>query len=159
MKVKINAAKIRKWREERCWSQERVAEIAGMSLRTLQRIEKNGVTSQESALALAAAFDVDLAVITLDIDSEIEKNKEKEETKKLLALKMSVVIHAISFGMVMAMLYLIFKFPNAPQRAEELMDAWWIIFLAWGVGVIGHAGTFVLVNYIQNAEAKMKSLE
>ena len=39
MDMKLNAERIRTLREQRAWSQEHLATVAGLSTRTLQRIE------------------------------------------------------------------------------------------------------------------------
>lgn len=54
----LDSAEIRRLRERRAWSQERLAEIAGLSVRTVQRIERGESASLESRLALASAFDL-----------------------------------------------------------------------------------------------------
>ena len=61
MEVKINSSYIREQRERRAWSQEHLAEVTGLGLRTIQRIEKTGAASYESARSLAAVFGVDVA--------------------------------------------------------------------------------------------------
>jgi transcriptional regulator with XRE-family HTH domain len=50
-------------REARGWTQEHLAVVSGLSVRTIQRIEAGTPPSRESLLALAAAFD--LAVVDL----------------------------------------------------------------------------------------------
>ena len=45
-------------RLHRAWSQEQLAEISGLSSRTVQRLEQGGKASLETLKALAAAFDV-----------------------------------------------------------------------------------------------------
>jgi len=37
MSLKTDTAKIKRWREERHWSQEHLADMAGVGLRTLQK--------------------------------------------------------------------------------------------------------------------------
>ncbi len=59
MEMKIDALKIRQLREARGWSQEHLAEVAGLSARTVQRIEAEGNASPESRMALAAALGID----------------------------------------------------------------------------------------------------
>lgn len=61
MDMKLNAERIRTLREQRAWSQEHLASIAGLSARTLQRIEAGSAATQETCLALAAALDVPVA--------------------------------------------------------------------------------------------------
>lgn len=51
---------LRKLRLQRGWSQEQIAELTDLSVRTIQRIERGGQPSLESAKALAAVFEVDL---------------------------------------------------------------------------------------------------
>lgn len=61
MDMRIDPKKIRLLRETRGWSQEHLAEVAGLSARTVQRIETEGNASAESRMALAVAFDIDAA--------------------------------------------------------------------------------------------------
>ncbi len=58
--MKINVALLIKLRKERAWTQEELAKIAELNLRTVQRIEKDGVASLHSKKSLAAAFNVDV---------------------------------------------------------------------------------------------------
>jgi transcriptional regulator with XRE-family HTH domain len=58
--MKLSAKTIKRLRAERAWSQEQLAEIADVSLRTIQRVESDGSASRETRMALAAAFDIDL---------------------------------------------------------------------------------------------------
>ena len=64
MDMKIDTTLLRQLRETRGWSQEHLAEAAGLSLRTVQRIEASGACSPESKLALAAALGIDAARLT-----------------------------------------------------------------------------------------------
>ena len=50
--------KIKKLRKDNGWSQDLLAKASGLSLRTIQRIEKEGKASAETQLALAATFNV-----------------------------------------------------------------------------------------------------
>ncbi|MDN7123900.1 DUF805 domain-containing protein [Pseudidiomarina sp. 1APP75-32.1] len=59
--MKIDTAKILQLRQFRGWSQQQLADIAGITLRTVQRIEASGAASLESIQALAAAFEVPIS--------------------------------------------------------------------------------------------------
>jgi len=61
--MKIDPQILRQLREERSWTQEHLAEAAGVSLRTVQRIEREGNASADSRLAIASAFGVDVSVL------------------------------------------------------------------------------------------------
>ncbi|TRW48546.1 helix-turn-helix transcriptional regulator [Aliidiomarina halalkaliphila] len=63
--MSINAEQVRALRESRGWSQEHLAEVAGLSLRTIQRVEADGRGSRETKLSLAAAFDVPLGRLSV----------------------------------------------------------------------------------------------
>lgn len=56
--VKLNKDKVQKLRAIKCWSQDELASASGLSVRTIQRVEKSGVASLETAKALAAVFSV-----------------------------------------------------------------------------------------------------
>lgn len=57
--MKLNAKKIKNLREKHCWSQDELAAISGLSIRTIQRVEKTGNSSLETHKALASVFHVD----------------------------------------------------------------------------------------------------
>jgi DNA-binding XRE family transcriptional regulator len=55
---------VRALREKRSWTQAHLAEAAGLSLRTVQRLEAEHRGAPETLLALAAALDADVAALT-----------------------------------------------------------------------------------------------
>lgn len=59
--MKVDPEIIRQLREERAWSQEHLAAVTGLSLRTIQRVESEANASAETRMSLATAFGVDLA--------------------------------------------------------------------------------------------------
>lgn len=56
--VKLNKRKIQQLRKSKCWSQDELASISGVSVRTIQRVEKHGSASLETSKALASVFEV-----------------------------------------------------------------------------------------------------
>lgn len=66
MDIKMNATLIKKLREDKAWSQEHLAAAAGVSLRTIQRVECEGRASAETRLALASALGVEVSVLSAD---------------------------------------------------------------------------------------------
>ena len=63
MDMQIDSNRIRTERERRAWSQEHLAEVAGLSLRTIQRMETTGSASFETARSIAAVFALDVAAL------------------------------------------------------------------------------------------------
>jgi len=54
----INSNRLRELRTARQWSQEQLAKLSGLNLRTIQRLESGAKISTESLRALAAVFEV-----------------------------------------------------------------------------------------------------
>ncbi len=102
MAFKVDATKIRRWRQERNWSQEHLAAIAGIGLRTIQRIENGEKASPESTMALAAAFGVDATMLSVDVEAEARKATELKAEEDEARMRLYFYFHAASFAVVMA---------------------------------------------------------
>ena len=57
--VELNKNKIQNLRAQRCWSQDELAAASGLSIRTIQRVEKTGNASFETVKSLASVFEVE----------------------------------------------------------------------------------------------------
>jgi transcriptional regulator with XRE-family HTH domain len=67
MEVKVDRQIIRRTRERRAWSQEHLAQVAGLGLRTIQRIEATGLASFESVRALASVLEIPVSELISDV--------------------------------------------------------------------------------------------
>lgn len=56
--MQLNPQLIKQLRTDRGWTQQQLAEICAISLRTVQRVELQGLGSLETCKALATAFSV-----------------------------------------------------------------------------------------------------
>ena len=54
----INTEKLRLLRNQKGWTQQQLADVCGLSLRTIQRTEKSGSASQETISSLSSVFEV-----------------------------------------------------------------------------------------------------
>lgn len=79
----LNKAMIKALRKKRAWSQTELATVAGLSLRTVQRIEKTGVSSLESVKALASFFELQPESLQLNWDDASEKHIEIQEGNQI----------------------------------------------------------------------------
>lgn len=149
MQFNTDAAKIRRWREERHWSQEHLADLAGIGLRTVQRIEKGEQASGESLKALAAAFNVDVMALTEDASAKAAAADERKRAKDLAALKLSFWIHLGSWMLGM----LVFAGIGLAERNIFLMS---VPAIWWTVGLAGHALTVVIVHLATHYEREFK---
>ena len=59
----VDAEKTKALRLEHGWTQEQFAEMCGVSVRTIQRIEKTGVASLDTTKALAAVLNTERQTI------------------------------------------------------------------------------------------------
>jgi len=64
--MEIRAETVRRERQQRGWTQQHLADAADCSLRTIQRIEKQGVASNESVSALCAVFELERGALLVD---------------------------------------------------------------------------------------------
>lgn len=73
---------VRLFREVRQWSQEQLAEISGLNVRTIQRVEQGQAASLDTRRAMARAFefeDVDVLNKPFAIPTEEELKAQKEK--------------------------------------------------------------------------------
>ncbi|WP_394173518.1 helix-turn-helix domain-containing protein [Thalassotalea litorea] len=66
---------VKRLRERNSWSQEQLAQLAGISLRTVQRVEAGNKASLETLKALASVFETDISKLTEEI-TVIDKDSE-----------------------------------------------------------------------------------
>ena len=69
--MKINADLVVKLRKERAWSQQELADAAGLNIRTIQRVENESSASLHSIKSLALALEI--SVQDLDFEENIMK--------------------------------------------------------------------------------------
>ena len=133
MQYDADAAKIKRWREERHWSQEHLAELAGIGVRTVQRIETGDK-------ALAAAFNVDVMALTVDAKTEAETMIREKNAKATAAMRLGFFIHLASylFGMIV---FAGISLTVGGDRYAMLTPTIW-----WTVGLAGHALALALVE-------------
>lgn len=92
MEMKAKSSLIRKYRTERLWSQEHLAKVCGLGLRTIQRLESRGSGSTETIKALAAVFEVDAdTLVWRDGSYQAYKNRQWG-TVTLLAMPLIAAI-------------------------------------------------------------------
>lgn len=150
MPFKADAHKIKRWREERHWSQEHVADLAGIGLRTVQRIENGEAASQESVMALAAAYNVDVMALSIDQEEEAAKIVAKHNAKARAGLRLSFWIHLASYLLGI----IIFVGINIGTNSNTML--WPLIW--WTVGVASHALTVFIVEITTRYSEQMNSV-
>ena len=126
---------VQKLRLQRGWSQQQLAELSGLNVRTIQRIEKGQEPSVESLKSLAAVFNVEFSTLKEQgMDNVISESQSAEEIlafNQVRKLK-GFYIHLAQYVLVVALLAVI-NVLTTPNR-------WWVqwVIMGWGIGVFFH---------------------
>ena len=75
---------VRKLRLKKGWSQEQLAQISGLNVRTIQRIERGHSASLESKKSLAAVFEVQLSTFETASAEAPEEVINKDENEAIM---------------------------------------------------------------------------
>ena len=118
----INLRDIKKMRLERHWSQDQLAEMSGLSIRTIQRIENGENAGLESLKSLAAVFEINIT----DSDKTQEMEQIRKEEEYVQNVKGFYKLLAI------AILSLVAPFIIAVNDSSNWVVFLWIL-LSWGV--------------------------
>jgi len=138
---------VHKLRLQRGWSQQQLAELTGLSVRTVQRIERGQAASLESLKSLAAVFEIDVASLQAEPDM-IPDPKLAVRSDEALAFrqvrKLKVFyIHAMQYTLVIALLAVV----NLVHSPRHLWVGW--VAMGWGIGLLAHAlSTFELFPFL-----------
>lgn len=131
---------VRKHRLEKGWSQEQLAQISGLSVRTVQRIEQGQKAGLESLKCLAAAFDTNISELIHEeemIEAKVQRkrlfDREEEEAIEYVKNLKGFHISWMTYVVVIAGLYIL----NITVSPDYL----WVVWpaLGWGIGIILHA--------------------
>jgi len=108
----MNQSKIRQLRISRAWSQEQLAELSSLSVRTVQRIENGEQASLDTLGAIAAAFDIKVSELTENdtrdgnspehaLDDQIERARQQvaEESSFYRSVLLWAVVNAGLFSL------------------------------------------------------------
>ncbi len=144
---------IKKLRLQRGWSQQHLAQISGLSVRTIQRIESGNNPGLGTLQSLAAVFET--SVVALQADSNMKTDKvisqQEQEVIEQVRAKRDFYSHLLVFLFTCAVLL----FVNYNYTPSYIW-AWWAV-LGWGTGVLGHAmTTFEVFNIFSDKWEKQQ---
>jgi len=140
MEVRVDSSLIRSERENRGWTQDHLATVSGLSLRTIQRIEKTGTASLESVTALASVLSAEVA--------ELRAGEPVPSRKRGIRLSLELparIALAVVSGVLCALLF------------RRTVDAGWFEYgwLNYGIGGALFSLT-VLCPYLSPGHALLK---
>jgi transcriptional regulator with XRE-family HTH domain len=124
---------VQKLRLQHGWSQEQLADLSGLSVRTIQRIEQGQPASTESLKSLAAVFEIDFATLKEPSVNASLTPSPAMAADEALALNhvrhvRQFYLHLVRYGLVICFLTVV-NVMTAPQRL-------WVIWVAVGWGLV-----------------------
>ena len=141
---------VRKLRLKRGWSQDHLAHLTGLNVRTIQRIEQGQTPSLESRKSLAAVFEVDIATFEpmlkeplkdplLPYSGESIMNESNTKTEVLEHDEKHAIEYAkgVKEFLTHLLMYLIFLPFILLAKGYDKPALIWVL-AGWGVGVIFH---------------------
>ena len=106
-------------RLDRNWSQEQLAQISGLNVRTIQRVEKGEAVGLETMKSLAAVFEMSLDELKGVVDdkdqtseSEEFRTAEQESLREQAKEKVKSIRNFYFFSGFLVMIFLLFYLPN-----------------------------------------------
>jgi transcriptional regulator with XRE-family HTH domain len=126
---------IQKLRLQRGWSQEQLAELSGLSVRTVQRLERGQTASVESLKALGAAFEIDFSDLKEpEMSTTMSQNVSADEALALAHVRKlrGFYIHLAQYVVVIGFLAIV--------NLATSRQYFWVIWpaLGWGIGILFH---------------------
>lgn len=130
---------VQKMQLERGWSQQQLADLSGLNVRTIQRIENGQSASLESFKALGAAFNVDFSRLQEDAVRDITSNPEQTEialafsrVREVRRFYHGVIVYAVVLGALVAI-----NLVTSPYRLWVVYPAvaWSVVLLVRGLQV------------------------
>ncbi len=131
---------IQKLRLQRGWSQQQLADLSGLSVRTIQRLEKGQDASTESLKSLAAVFEIDFSQLQrTDMSTAIDtltspgiSHEEMLAFNHVRKLK-GFYIHLTQYLIIIPALFALNIWQN--------IGYFWAVYpaLGWGLGLLFHA--------------------
>lgn len=143
---------IRKIRMDKGFSQEQLASMAGVSTRTLQRIERGANASPETLKCLAAVLETDFTSLRKEQTMSTEnapalpelETEEREAMEYVRDIK-AFYVHAIQYGVVMVGLTIL----NVVTSPGYFWAVW--PALGWGIALAARGlGVFEIINFFGN---------
>jgi len=146
---------VRKLRLQRGWSQEQLAHMSGLSIRTIQRIERGHKAGLESIKSIAAVFEVDYSNLAPENEMKPIETITSEEQMALEYVRelKGFYTHLGSYFIVIAFLFII-NYVTSPAY----IWAWWAA-LGWGFGIVSHGFSVFQETNLFGPEWEKKEVE
>ena len=148
---------VQKLRLKQGWSQQQLAELSDLSVRTVQRIEAGHPGSTESLKSLAAVFEVDFSTLnpepTMNTASPNQSDLQEAEALKHVRNLRGFYLHLSKYVFVILVLLAV-NMIFTPQKI-------WVVWVigGWGIGILMHASRVFKPNAFLGPEWERQQVE
>ena len=94
----VDSKKLKQLRLSRNWTQQHLAEVSNLSIRTVQRVEKDGVASNETVGAYAAIFELTISELVITVEAYENTARSENLSIKIQILMASVFLGGLAAG-------------------------------------------------------------
>lgn len=148
---------VKEMRVSRGWSQELLAEMSGLSVRTIQRLEKGNTVDNESLKSLAAVFETDISELKLveSVSAEKVLTLSHEHVAGYVKSQRWLQTHFSAYLFVVLVLLATAIIDPGSNSFSEVIE----VGVGWGVAVLIHF--FVVLRLRQkvfNAEWEAENI-
>ncbi|ELX4136794.1 2TM domain-containing protein [Vibrio vulnificus] len=146
---------IRKLRLKRGWSQEQLADLSGLSIRTIQRIERGQKPGLESLKCLAAVFETSVSELQQEqeMTNEVRITDEEQTVIDQVRAIKGFYSHLMTYVLVIGLLFAINLLTDS-----SYIWAWWPA-MGWGIGIINHGLNAFEVFNLFSAKWERRQIE
>lgn len=135
--MKIDAKRIRAEREKRAWSQDHLASVTGLGLRTIQRIESSGQASYESVSAIASVLKMDVS------DFNLDREEASVNAAPLAPTSAPLIVPPVAPQPVVTWYRLLYPYIAlsvgilvATAAAKRMSSYWWVAALIMATSIV-----------------------
>lgn len=145
---------VQKLRLQRGWSQQQLAELSGLSVRTIQRVENGQPASTETLKSLASVFETDFSALS----SEPQMNSTSTTTEEQLAFAhvrriKRFYVHLAIYVIVITTLFAI----NLSSPSGRVWAVW--PALGWGLALLVRASSVFELFPFMGADWERRQVE
>lgn len=129
---KVLFSSLKSLRQQRQWSQESLAEMTGLSVRTIQRIEQGHKASLESTKALNAIFELQFVdVIPELVENSNNLSKDLEKQKQAYSKEVKEFLNLCTVAGICILSSFVIGITNQSWKVLGWTVFCWVIVLAF----------------------------
>lgn len=135
---------VKSLRLEKHWSQDELAQLSGLNVRTIQRVEKGKSVGTETLKALAAVFEITADELIAVIESEkLTQQEDKANTEHTQAAqekaleKVKSIKYFYALSAFLIAIFVLYMLPN--YNDGEDLGPLIVVFLSFAALIAGYA--------------------